>query len=769
MKILTKCLGSTALVISLVAVLMGGSTSVILQAEQSVEQSREQTNQAVRKTQDLQLSLEEQTSALKDYLLLNHSTADMARYRQAMARFLSNLEELEQLMPNAKESKIVRRRHEFLVHLADGLKNETSSTPRQAQQDVKAINSFKDDIQLFLNLLVKTVQEQDASTQQAAEQFKQTTQLATYGIIGLILLIFVGQFWLTLLPVIRSIQQLQLGAAKLGAGNLDYRLNIHTGDEVEHLAQEFNQMAARLSFSHASLEKKKETADAANRAKSEFLANMSHELRTPLNGILGYTQILQREKSLTEQQQQRLEVIYQCGSHLLTLINDILDLSKIEAQKMELFTSDLHFLSFLQGVTEMCRIKAEQKNIAFVYQPAPDLPIGIHTDEKRLRQVLINLLGNAIKFTEKGSVTFTVNLIERSSLVSSHGSAVTHQHNSPKTAEKGQLTSHHIRFQVADTGVGMSVEQLEKIFLPFEQVGENKRQSEGTGLGLAISQKIVQMMGRTIRVRSQLGQGSTFWFDVELPEAQDWIQSAKVVAQRTITGYEGRKRKILMVDDKWENRSVVVSLLEVIGFEMAEATDGQDGLEKAEQFQPDLIITDLVMPQMDGFEMIRQLRQSPPFKDTIIIVSSASVFDSDRHKSLEAGGDEFLPKPVQADELLEILQKHLQLVWVYETIEATSLAATDTIAAKQESSSETLEKSFWVKDVVVPSAEDIEILYKLSKRGNLKGILREADRLEQLNEQFIPFSEHLRQLARGFQEKKLLEVISQCRELTHEQ
>lgn len=753
MKILTKFIGSTAIAIGLVTVLMGGSALLIHLAERSVEHSRERTNEAVRKTQDLQISLEEQTSALKDYLLFNRSTADMARYQQAMSRFASTLEDLKHLMPDAKQPDIVRRRHQFLVRLADGLRDQTSAAPTQAQQDVKAINSFKDDIQLFLNLLVKTVREQDASTRQAAEQFKQTAQFATYGIIGLILLIFVGQFLLTLLPVIRSIQELQLGTAKLGLGNLDYRLDIHTGDEVEQLAREFNQMAARLSESHASLEQKKEAADAANRAKSEFLANMSHELRTPLNGVLGYTQILQRDKSLTIKQRQGLEIIYQCSSHLLTLINDILDLSKIEAQKMELFTNDIHFLSFLQGVTEMCRIKAEQKNISFVYQTDPKLPVGIHTDEKRLRQVLINLLGNAIKFTEKGAVTFTVSIIGQPSSET--------QQDSQQTTDK-----HSIRFQVADTGVGMSSEQLEKIFLPFEQVGENKRQSEGTGLGLAISQKIVQIMGGAIRVRSQLGQGSTFWFDVTLQESKDWIQAAKVVAQRTITSYQGRKRKILMVDDKWENRSVVVSLLESIGFEMAEATDGQEGLDKAAQFQPDLIITDLMMPSMDGFEMIRQLRQLPLLKDTIVIVSSASVFESDRHKSWEAGGDDFLPKPVQADDLLQKLQKHLQLEWVYETAATTSNIST---VIQQQHLSETTQQPFSLTDVTVPSAEDMEVLYNLSKRGNLKGILREADRLEQLNEQFIPFAEHVRQLARGFQEKKLLEVISQCRELTHEQ
>ncbi|HEY9857913.1 MAG TPA: ATP-binding protein, partial [Candidatus Obscuribacterales bacterium] len=280
-----------------------------------------------------------------------------------------------------------------------------------------------------------------------------------------------------------------------------------------------------------------ESAEAASRAKSEFLANMSHELRTPLNGILGYSQILKKDKTLTDSQKNGLNVIHQCGEHLLMLISDVLDLSKIEAQKMELQLSNVLFPEFLEGIVEICRVRAEQKGISLTYKTLSFLPKVVLADEKRLRQVLINLLGNAVKFTENGEVTFTVGYVP--SFVSSASSdesldlAPTALNLSPDTPKEiaqdviqeeyetinpKTTNTNQFRFQVEDTGIGITQEHFQEIFLPFRQVSEQHRQTEGTGLGLSISRQLVQLMGSDIKVQSAPGQGSIFWFDLDLDE-----------------------------------------------------------------------------------------------------------------------------------------------------------------------------------------------------------------------------------------------------------
>ncbi|UNU24804.1 PAS domain S-box protein [Microcoleus vaginatus] len=459
--------------------------------------------------------------------------------------------------------------------------------------------------------------------------------------------------------------------------------------------------------------KAKEAAEAASRAKSEFLANMSHELRTPLNGIMGYAQILQRSKVLNQEERSRIDIIYQCGSHLLTLINDILDLSKIEAQKVELQPTDFHFPAFLQGVAEMCRIRAEIKGIQFHFPSSPELPIGIRADEKRLRQVLINLLSNAIKFTDEGTVTFLVSF----------------------------ATEEKIRFEIRDTGTGIAQDQLQAIFQPFEQVGDRRRQTEGTGLGLAISQRIVELMGSTIQVKSEMNVGSIFWFDVNLSQADEWVKTSQVDHRGQIIGIKDRQPKIVVIDDKWANRSVVSNLLSPIGFEVSEANDGQEGWEKILEVEPDLIVTDLLMPELDGFELIKRVRESENFKDIIIIVSSASVFEADQYRSLEAGGNTFIPKPVQATELLQKLQQYLDLEWVYEANEDALAIGSDT------------------NELIAPPATEMDILYELAMKGNFLEIVKQAVLLEALDPKYIPFAKILHQMAKDFQDEEILTFI----------
>ncbi len=585
-------------------------------------------------------------------------------------------------------------------------------------------------------LIVVVVPEADFMAQIDANT--RTTILLCLGALSLATLlgIFTSR-WIT-----HPILQLNTASQSIANGNLEQQVTVKGINELETLSQSFNQMARQLKASFTALEKSnealeirveertaelkeaKEAADAANYAKSEFLANMSHELRTPLNGILGYTQILQRDKLTDPKQKDGLGIIQQCGSHLLTLINDILDISKIEARKFDLYPTDFRFGLFLREVAEICRVRAEQKEIEFTYQTMTPLPMAIHADEKRLRQVLINLLGNAIKFTDSGRVTLKVGVLGEAS-PSLNG----------KTLK--------IRFQIEDTGVGMPPEQLNTIFLPFEQVGEGDRKTNGAGLGLAISRKIVHMMGSEIEVESTPGKGSKFWFEVKLPESTAWVEPEPQPTMQHILGYKGKQLTILIVDDRPENRGILTQLLEPIGFELIEAGDGKEGVIQANQAHPDLIITDLLMPGMDGFEMTRQLRTSPAFQDTVIIASSASVFNFDRQKSQEAGCNDFLPKPVQADELFQQLQDYLTLQWIYDGVDETH---SPPVFGKNST-------------MATPPPAELTSLYEAAQIGHIEGIKQEAVRLKQLVSDYAAFADRILELAATFEYETVLDLV----------
>ena len=522
-------------------------------------------------------------------------------------------------------------------------------------------------------------------------------------------------------------------------------------DYSRNLEVKVEERTAELKTAKEEAEAARAEADSANSAKSEFLSNMSHELRTPLNGILGYAQIFQQDKSLNRKQQDGVNVIYQCGTHLLNLINDILDLSKIEARKMELYPTEIDLPTFLQGVVEMCRIKAEQKDIAFNYRESAPLPKIIIADEKRLRQVLINLLGNAIKFTDNGEVNLKVDFLNKNrSKKNKNSSKDLYNINNIGEFNNGQSPLVKIRFQVEDTGVGMTSEQVAKIFVPFEQVGDKNRRSQGTGLGLSISHKIAGMMGSKIQIASELGSGSTFWFDAEFPAIDSSLQGYKNKNNTdigAIATYAGKKRKILVVDNTRENRDILRNLLEVVGFVVVEAVNGDRGLERVLKEKPDLVVTDLAMPELDGFEMVRRLRAKPEFQKLPIVASSASAYQRDREKIAEAGCNDFLPKPIVAEHLLEILQTNLGLEWIYEKNETVP-----TFSSESEVDSNP-------EEIVAPPAPILKEVYELAAGGLFFEIEEILGKLEKVSPKFIPFNKLIVTLAVDFEGEKIMELL----------
>ncbi|CAK8723888.1 MAG: PAS domain S-box-containing protein [Candidatus Electronema aureum] len=469
-------------------------------------------------------------------------------------------------------------------------------------------------------------------------------------------------------------------------------------------------------------------AEAANKAKSVFLSNMSHELRTPLNAILGYTQIFLSDDSLRPRQRSGISTIHQAGEHLLLLINDVLDISRIESGKLELIETEFCLTPFIKGIREIMKLRARDKGLDF-RDEATELPAVIIADELRLRQVILNLLSNSVKFTHSGWCSLQVNA---------------------EPAGHGKVRLH---IAVEDSGAGISAEDQKLVFEPFLQVGERLQHREGTGLGLAISRELVRLMGGELQLISPInktaqngtGLGSRFFFSIEVPISEHRAIAAQ--QHRKVTGYtclrrSDEPRRVLVVDDKLSNRAVLRDTLEPLGFVVQEATDGIEVPSACQRFRPDIILMDLRMPKVDGFAAADLLKEQEEFRHIPVIAVTASIAEGEafRQRCLQHGFADYIHKPFSAGELLEIMAAHLQVELAY---------------------SEPVLPTAAPEAMILPPQELLDELTWLAEIGEIQGIIEKSAEIAGLEAgKYRAFARQVQELAEDFQFEALQNLIS---------
>ena len=543
----------------------------------------------------------------------------------------------------------------------------------------------------------------ETRTKQKVDEAKSSVKEQEFNVNVIVLfsiILFLMSFFIILFRIVYPIDLLRIGMLKLSKNDMSVEIEKNKfDDEVGDMigaVQIFKENTEKLILSEHQVKLAMEEAKNANQAKSIFLARMSHELRTPLNAILGFANILKKSMNANIQEKENLNIIKKSGEHLLNIINEILELSKIEAGKIEINPKNFDFFELIKEIEDIFAFRCEAKNLKFEINLSNDLPNFIKTDEQRLRQILINLLGNALKFTNEGQISLYIYNL-----------------------------NNKLFFEVKDTGIGIDITNQEKIFKPFEQVKLNNYTQQGTGLGLAITKELISLLGGTIYVKSQINKGSEFYFSINYEKVNMAELTLKSQAKEIIGIKKFQDEKtILVVDDIKENRDLIVQLLAFYGFKTLQASSGFEALKLFEKEKIDLIFMDILMEDLDGLETTKIIRKKQNNSNIPIIALSANVFEEDIKQAIKAGANDFLPKPVEEKDILSMLKKYLNIEFEYEEKEE-----------KNEVSQEVknLSKEFLTKlneQVLLMNNEEILVLikeYNLSEKlqNHIKNLINE--------------------------------------------
>jgi signal transduction histidine kinase/CheY-like chemotaxis protein len=505
----------------------------------------------------------------------------------------------------------------------------------------KAKISIMKPLNEFYKAFEKRTQQKVNEAHQKVKKLESSVAIAVFVLILLVLF----SFFILLSRIVYPLETLKNSMLGLSRNDMDTLIPDHIyHDEVGDMigsVEIFKQNAIKLIQKEEKLKKAIKEVQAANRSKSVFLANMSHELRTPLNAILGFTLLLKKANNLREEQKENLQTIENSGQHLLTIINEILELSKIEAGKIKIVNSDFDLLQTIEDIKAMFANRYKNKNIDFIVKMSSDLPQYIISDEQRLRQIIINLLSNALKFTKKGAVTLNIELKDKK-----------------------------LYFEVIDTGIGIEKKELKNIFKPFEQVRSDNKIQKGTGLGLSITKELVKLMGGKIDVESVLDKGSSFYFNIVFEASSNKNIKQKFIQPKRIKGIKQFKEHlVLVVDDIKENRELLVEMLNIYDIKTIEAVNGKEAIDIIDINNIDMVFMDIAMPKLDGFEATSIIKKDKNYKNIPIVIVSAHVLKADEQKALKSGADDFISKPIDENRFNECLKKFLEVEFIYENDE----------------------------------------------------------------------------------------------------